>query len=357
MKPNKKAFDCVIGHENAINQICISISGAIKSGKPVPNFLFVAPQGTGKNLLSRCIAGYLGYDLIECNISSITEVGRLCTLINSKLTIDTNLFASVNYDSQHVLRPEDFKYSLLAGVKLNNLILLDKNKQRETVQEITYKDNQRLVVFLDEMQLIRKRLETELLTLLSEGIVTESGRGRSVIKHIYKAGQLVFVGATTNGGALTAATRRRFFDVLLTYPTDVEKALIIASHIKVTSLAKDELEKLAGAANTQAECVRLAGRFEDYYYEYGKADLDGFFEFLDLESNGLNRLQRLCLYILMGSNTPVSIASLSSLLSVSKTDYNQLVESALLKKNLVRIVQSGREITDNGRNIVLSWKQ
>lgn len=353
----KNAFSDIIGHTNAINQIKISIDAALKQKKSPPNFLLLGSAGVGKSTVAHCISRYLGYDLIECNAASLTDLGRLLILINSKLDIATNLFSSPNLNVPRI-KPDQLRYSLMDGIKLPEITLIDEDySRRQSIQEITYK-NKQLIVFFEELHGIRKRLQNELLTLILDGTALENGRGRSVIKHIYGNGQLIFIGATTDAALLSAAMRRRFIDIILTYPSEQEKQQIIrlnlaASHI---SLCDNDLRQLAWACVSQSDCVKFSERLVDYYISNKNPTIDKFFDFIDVDTNGLDYVQRTCLVILKESPSPISQTTLSSKLSLSKNDYQQLVENTLLQRGLIEITPSGRKITPEGCNVVLSWQ-
>lgn len=337
-------FNDLIGHKDIVQQLKTTIDSNLLENKPLPHLLLIGPHGCGKTKISKSISNYTGFPIVTANAAAISDGDSLVNLLSDHLESESkyNRVSSTP-------KPRRLKYPILES--LNDLYY---EEEEETVlgPEIVYKlKNKQLIVYLDEAQGISKKLQTLLLTLLTDGQIF-CGKGKNLVKHFF-GDTLIFIASTTDGGALSGALKRRFITFILSYPNQENKKTIIKNNL-ADNISNEDIQKLSLVCVSQDDCVKIAARIREYCKK-NKWEFEAFLAYLGLDPNGLDLLHRSALDYLAQRHGAVSVQCLATRLCLSRKDCEALVEPKLIRAGLMVITAKGRQITQAGKNTVEGW--
>ena len=300
-------FDNIIGQEEIINNLKISVASANKRNDVLQHCLFYGNAGLGKTTIARALANELDIDIQIANGASL----------------------STNRDV------------------LPYLMKLKKGS----------------ILFIDEIHRVNKKVQEYLLTVIEDfrlDIVIPAGKkdfGETITIDLPK---FCLVGATTEMGDLVQPFLDRFkLKHFMRFYSSDELLLMLkgnSSKLKV-NISEEGLNVIAKASRGTP---RIANSFLEWVRDYQIANnLQGLekeqvttaIKMQGIDENGLNPIDRDYLSVLekLSKESPVGVNTLCSALSLDKNTIEQKIEPWLIQQGYISKTPKGRILVEKDK--------
>ncbi len=280
-------LDTYIGQEKLKRKLRIDAAAAVKLMEPLRHTMFTGPAGSGKTTLAHCIANETSDPITELRMP---------------------------------MRPPAFARAL--------------------------REFEGGILLVDEIHAMSKPIQTSMLGALIDKVYSDE-HGREI-----ELPYFTMIGATTEPRDLLSPFLERFETPVFEDYTIEEMTLIAvgaAERLKV-DLSGDTLAAVAVAAcGVPRHAINLLVTARNIAITEGRTpDADEIFEIAQVEGDGLDGRHMLYLKVLgdVGGG-PVGIETLALLMNMS-TKIVRNLEPTLVKKRLVELRPSGRELTGAG---------
>ncbi len=321
----KDAFEGFIGNEPAVSRLSNDLLRALIEQPPhlAKNYLFTGLPSTGKTELARRMARALDLPFIKLDGRGVSSRDKLFELVNGELA-GHNL--SPSQVGQHVGLPV-----------------------------LEYPP---LIIFIDEVHLVPRALQESLLTMLEAA-------DRTVVlsSQVARVNRATFLFATTRASDVDAAFASRCDEIQLREYTEAEVAQILRWKLPHEDWPQAIYEAVARLGRCVPRlAIQLAGALETAVLvaEHEKS-LDEHLEDVrrarEIDGLGLARMDFEYLGILERANNPVGEQNVLNLMrTVDKDRILNEVEPFLVRLGFIRHGPRGRELTNEGREYVLSHR-
>ena len=286
------SFDDVIGQQDVIRRIKISVFGCKQKHKALSHILLDGPPGLGKTTIASAIANELGVELITANAASIRSVTSMT------------------------------KYLL-------NLS--------------TY-----CVLFIDEIHRLPKLVEEFLYPVMEDFKATIMSGGEPEEIDIPR---FTLVGATTSGGSLSQPFYDRFTikEHLKFYSQDeLAKLARLNADKSGLSITEDVANEIAGRSKGTPRILNARLEwYTNYKACFSDQDIDVNQVFLEqgIDSKGLDENDRKYLNVLQNNlGNPLGIKNISGMTGISMDTIENSIEPYLVRMGYVVRTSKGRII-------------
>lgn len=295
-KPHK--INEFIGQEKVVECLRLLIDSRKKTGKELGHVLISGPSGVGKSTLAEILANEGG-----------------------------------------------FNYALFMGPSLST-----KTDLAKLVDVIRSSKN--LLLFIDEVHRITRRVEERLYPIIQDFIVPSDDGVNEVLP------RFTLVGATISPGMLKRPFRDRFIhQYSLNYYSNEEMSRIIRyldprlddNQANQIALRSQGVPRIARRLLTELEVtLSAAGKSSPKI-----SDIEQTFVRLELDRFGFCRIERDILRYLNRCNKPVGEKTLKSVFELHEDDLTFIHERALQLHGMIRKTARGREITSDGKKFLM----
>jgi Holliday junction DNA helicase RuvB len=295
-------FRDFIGQKQRVDFVRRQLAGAQVSNEPFPHSLFRGPSGVGKSLLARALAAEMGTDTIE----------------------------AMGYDDRSVLGEK------LGRLRNHDILLVDE------AHRLGY----------SEQELLNEAIDDNSIPAPAPG----PADGRVALP------PWTLVLATDQPGRLLDALFKRVvLEVQLDYyPLDELKEIVAAMagqpkiNILLTAQAAKLVARVSGGLPRQAkQHLQMLRNFypDAESREIGVAEVRGYLDARGFDEEGLSPSE--CRYLeVLARLGASSLESIALALGCDQRFVRREIESPLVRRGLVRIASSGRQLTAAGREWV-----
>jgi len=312
-----ETFDGFIGQDKPKKVLQILCSAAKRKGTCVPHVLLSGPPGLGKTTLARIVANEMGSRLVEVVASNLQATEQMTKHLTK-------------------LKPKD-------------------------------------VLFIDEIHGLPRGVEEVLYAALEDGRIPIVQAGYDdLMKSLGIGGKgqpttamvdlppFTCVGATTLSGLVSDPLRSRFVQVLQLEPySDAELQTIVMNAAVAMKFDVSPVVALEIAMRSRATARTAIGNLR-WFAEYcegtgSKPDLPAIgeaFELKEVDANGLTKLDRAYLAVLVESGVPLGVSTLAASVGEGEDNLLQAVEPFLIRKGFVRKTARGRVATRKAIDLV-----
>jgi Holliday junction DNA helicase RuvB len=283
------SFDEIIGQDDVISRLKISIAGCKDSETVLPHVLIDGPPGLGKTTIASAIASELDVNLYVANAANLRSVKSIIPYF-MRMTKRSVFFI----DEIHRLPKlvEEFLYPVMEDFVINMVL----DKEPETI-------------------------EIPAFTL---------------------------VGATTSGGSLSQPFYDRFqIKEHLSFYTDDDLAKLAGLNATKLGLMIDSCDLLEIAKRSKGTPRILNGRLQ-WFKNYklcnpNETNINKIFEVQGIDQLGLDVYDRMYIDILAKSKgTPLGLKAISSLTGIAIETIENSIEPYLVRKGFVKRTGKGR---------------
>jgi Holliday junction DNA helicase RuvB len=289
-------FDEVIGQNDVIKRLRVSVAGCKNSGAVMPHVLIDGPPGLGKTTIASAIANEMDVNLYTTNAASIRSIKNIMPYIMG-MSPRSVLFIDEIHRLPKIV--EEFLYPVMEDFVLNITVKDDEDKDKP------------------------ESIDLPVFTI---------------------------VGATTSGGSLSQPFYDRF---------TIKEHLSFYSNDDLAKLARSNSAKM-GIVIGDSDLLEIAKRSKgtprilnarlQWYQNYkscysDSATIDDIFTIQGIDENGFDVYDRMYLNILKKSKgTPLGLKSISSMTGIAIDTIENSIEPYLARKGYVLRTQKGRII-------------
>ncbi len=313
------SFDAFVGQDRPKKVLEILCRSAKKKGTCVPHILLSGPPGLGKTTLARIVAAEMGSRLIEVVASNLQATEQM---------------------ARH-----------LTKLKPNDVLFIDEiHGLPRGVEEVLYgalEDGRIPIVQAGYDDLMK-----------SLGI---GGGGKSQpTTAMVELPQFCCVGATTLSGLVSDPLRSRFVQCLQLEPySDAELQTIVRNAAAGMKFAIAPEVAMAISVRSRATARTAIGNLR-WFNEYCEGTevapdlsaIEGAFALKEVDNNGLTKLDRTYLAILVEAATPLGVSTMAASIGEGEDNLLQTVEPFLLRKGFIRKTGRGRVATQRAIDLV-----
>lgn len=294
---NLASFDRLEGVARPVASLRRAADSAVRRGCPMPHTLLAGPAGLGKSSLARATAEYFGTTCHEVNATAFETVRELV-------------------DALRCLAPKDF-------------------------------------LFLDEIQELKPRLMTALLSAMQDGKVTVPTDGRGGIPEHVNVEPFTVIAATTDPDRLTTALRSRFGSVEeMTRYTNEDLVKVLKSEASRQSLCLSEevAERIANhAVGIPRTAIAFLAKTRDVAMSVESTTLK--LEHLTvaeheagIDATGLGPQERALVATLTKFGS-LARSKVACLIGMSVASVRDCLEPALIMKGMMTVTPRGLRLT------------
>lgn len=299
-------FHEFVGQKKHVDFLGRLLAGAMARNEPFPHTLFLGPSGIGKTLLSRQLAKEYGTDVVE----------------------------AMGYEDREVLGRK------LKGLHANDFLHVDE------CQRLGFPEQEMLCEAIDRKSIPEpdpERTDRE-----------AAGGGRASIQ------PWTLVLATDQPGRLLPALRKRIVNQvgLTYYPTrelkEIVEVLSDDADLLLSPQAARRIAEVAGGLPRLAKQLVQKLRLFHPDSEKRQLSIEDVREFLTAQGtdeSGLDPMEQSYLAA-VEELRGASLESLALMLGTDKAYVRSQIESALVRRGLVKIGPAGRQLTSSGRQLV-----
>ena len=295
-------LDDYIGQEKVKTGLRISIKAAKKENRPLSHMLICSPYGLGKTTLANIIANEMEMPFFSVNATNVKDVKSL-SMYFSKIT-------------------------------------------------------ESCMIFIDEIHSLKNDVQTILLSILTDYVVSYINEAGEEIKH--ELPPFTLIGATTQAGELLKPFLNRFTVLELVEYTDEEKRIIVKSKFekmkyKITDEAIEDVSKRSRGVprtiETFAKGIKDIALNEDAEI-ITEEITKKYFDMYDIDEYGLGTYDLSILKALAQSNKPLALITIESKTGIQKEDIAYRYEPYLIKLGFMEKTERGRVITEKGKRYI-----
>jgi Holliday junction DNA helicase RuvB len=284
-------FNEIIGQEDVVRRLKISITGCKNSSSVLPHVLIDGPPGLGKTTIASAIANELNVNLYTANAANLRSVKSILPYLMGIAPRSVFFIDEIHRLPKLV---EEFLYPVMEDFKLS--IVLDNNVDT---------------------------IDLPMFTL---------------------------VGATTSGGSLSQPFYDRFsIKEHLNFYNEHELAKLAGSNLQKMGLSIAESDLLEIAKRSKGTPRILNSRLQ-WYKNYvscngNTSSIDDIFNAQGIDANGLDEYDRMYINALKKSRgSPLGLKSISSITGISIETIENSIEPFLMRQGFVYRTQKGRTI-------------
>lgn len=285
------AFKDIIGQEQVINRLNVSVIGCLNSNSTMPHVLIDGPPGLGKTTIASAIATELNVNLYTLNAANIRTVKSILPY--------------------------------LTGIA------------------------PRSVLFIDEIHRLPKLVEEFLYPVMEDFklTLTIENKAEAIDLPLF-----TMVGATTSGGSLSQPFYDRFtIKEHLSFYTENDLAKLARLNCKKLGIVIEDQDLLEIAKRSKGTPRILNARliwYKNYVSANQKpATIDEIFNLQGIDCLGLDIYDRMYINVLRKSKgNPLGLKSISSLTGIAIETIENSIEPYLVRKEYVYRTQKGRII-------------
>jgi Holliday junction DNA helicase RuvB len=287
-------FDEVIGQDDVIKRLRVSVTGCKNGGAAMPHVLIDGPPGLGKTTIASAIANELGVNLYTTNAASIRGIKNIMPYI---MGIESRSVLFIDEIHRLPKIVEEFLYPVMEDFVINMTVKDDEDKEKP------------------------ESIDLPAFTI---------------------------VGATTSGGTLSQPFYDRFtIKEHLSFYNEVDLAKLARLNCDKMGIVINDSELLEIAKRSKGTPRILNGRLQ-WYKNYKSchndgASVDEIFNVQGIDENGFDVYDRMYLNLLKKSKgTPLGLKSVSSMTGIAIDTIENSIEPYLVRKGYVIRTQKGR---------------
>lgn len=287
-------FDDIIGQNNVIERLRVSVTGCKNSNSVLPHVLIDGPPGLGKTTIASAISNELGVNLYSANAANIRSVKNILPY--------------------------------LMGIA------------------------PRSVLFIDEIHRLPKIVEEFLYPVMEDFAlsITVEDKPETIDLPAF-----TLVGATTSGGSLSQPFYDRFsIKEHLSFYSDVDLAKLAKSNAEKLGIVIDDQGLLEIAKRSKGTPRILNNRLQ-WYKNYMSCNIgssktiDEIFNVQGIDQNGMDIYDRMYIDVLKKhKGSGLGLKSISSLTGIAIETIENSIEPFLVRKGFVVRTPKGRMIGD-----------
>ena len=290
IRPTK--FDEIIGQQNVIDRLKVSVMGCLNSSTVMPHTLIDGPPGLGKTTIASAIANELQVNLYVTNAANIRSVKSIMPYLMG-------------------MAP-------------------------------------RSVLFIDEIHRLPKLVEEFLYPVMEDFALSMTVNGSP---ETIDLPAFTLIGATTSGGSLSQPFYDRFVikEHLVFYSSD-DLAKLARSNADKLNIEISDNDLLEIAKRSKGTPRILNGRLQ-WYKNYKichpekQCTVDEIFQIQGIDSMGLDIYDRMYIDVLQKQKgNPLGLKSISSLTGIAIETIENSIEPYLVRMGYVIRTQKGRTI-------------
>lgn len=312
------SFEGFIGQEKPKRVLQILCQAAKRKGTCPPHVLLSGGPGLGKTTLARIVAQEMGSRLIEVVASNLQATEQMTKHLTK-------------------LKPKD-------------------------------------VLFIDEIHGLPRGVEEVLYAALEDGRIPVMQNGYDDLMKslgigggksqpttaMFELPPFTCIGATTLSGLVSDPLRSRFVQILQLEPySDAELQTIVMNAAAGMKFDISPVVALEIAMRSRATARTAIGNLR-WFAEYcegtgSKPDLPAIgdaYELKEVDANGLTKLDRSYLSVLVEAGTPLGVSTLASSIGEGEDNLLQTIEPFLIRKGYVRKTGRGRIATAKAVELV-----
>lgn len=292
-------FDEIIGQNEVIKRLRVSVAGCKNDGGTMPHVLIDGPPGLGKTTIASAIANELGVNLYTTNAASIRSIKNIMPYIMG-MTPRSVLFIDEIHRLPKIV--EEFLYPVMEDFVLNITVKNDEDKD------------------------VPENIDLPIFTI---------------------------VGATTSGGSLSQPFYDRF---------TIKEHLSFYNHNDLAKLARLNCDKM-GIVIEDSDLFEIAKRskgtprilnsrllwYKNYKSCYNDtASINDIFDIQGIDKDGLDTYDRAYISVLNKSKgNPLGLKAISSMTGIAIDTIENSIEPYLVRKGYVIRTQKGRILNNS----------
>jgi len=285
-------FDEIIGQQDVIDRLSVSVQGCLKSSTVMPHVLIDGPPGLGKTTIASAISNELNVNLYVSNAANLRSVKNI-----------------IPY---------------LMGI------------------------SPRSVLFIDEIHRLPKLVEEFLYPVMEDFSLTITLDKKP---ETIDLPAFTLIGATTSGGSLSQPFYDRFsIKEHLRFYDDADLAKLARSNSDKLNITISDSELLEIAKRSKGTPRILNSRLQ-WYKNYKLCHPDSnktiseIFSIQGIDEHGLDEYDRMYLDLLVKSKgSPLGLKAISSLTGIAIETIENSIEPYLVRKRFISRTQKGRVI-------------